>query len=161
MDGTRTTLVKAVQDIVMPLGLCLLHFCVDGSGEFIAEYYRDNCKTTTIVQQLSSTNTPEKNVISERDGRTIIDVARCMLNEAALPKSLCGKVAATASFLLDRLPNKTIGGDMSYYRMFGKYVGLSFPRPIGTSPYGGHQVHLSRRTRSPHHLQSQQQLRAH
>ena len=38
---------------------------------------------------------------------------------------------ATAVLLLDRIPNKTIGGDMPSYRMFGKHADLSFLRSIG------------------------------
>ncbi|CAM9560263.1 unnamed protein product, partial [Ascophyllum nodosum] len=61
-----------------------------------------------IIQQFSSPNTPKHNGLSERDGRTIMDVARCMLNGAVLPKSLRGKMAATVMFLLNRPPSKTI-----------------------------------------------------
>ena len=39
-DKVLTTLVKFVQDLLMPLGLCLLHLRVDGGSEFIADYYR-------------------------------------------------------------------------------------------------------------------------
>ena len=58
-DKALTTQVKFVQDFVMPLGLRLQHLHSDGGGEFIADFYRDYCKTTTIMQQFSSTNTPK------------------------------------------------------------------------------------------------------
>ena len=86
-DKALMTLVKFVQDLVMPLGLRLQHLRADGGGEFTADYYRDYCKTTVTIQQFSSPNTPEQNGLSERDGRTIMDVARCLPNGAALPKS--------------------------------------------------------------------------
>ena len=73
-------------------------------------------------------------------------------------------MAATAVFLLNRPPNKTIGGDTSYYRMFGRHVDMSFLRTIGTRSHGDHQAHLAltlRHTRSLNHLQPQQHLRAH
>ena len=53
-----------------------------------------------------------------------MNVIRCMLNGAALPKSLWGNDPAV--FLFSRLSNKTIGGNTSNYWMFGKRVGLSF-----------------------------------
>ena len=49
-----------------------------------------------------------------------MDVARCMLNGAALPKSLRGEMAASVVFLLNRPASKAIGGETSYKRMFGK-----------------------------------------
>ena len=111
-----------------------------------------------IIQQFSSPETPERNSLSERDGRTIMDVTQCMLNGA-----LGGKTTATAMFLLNHPPNKTIGGNTPYYSMFVKLIDLSFMRTIGARPHGGRQAHLkltSRHTQSPHHLQSQQLLRS-
>ena len=40
-----TTLVKFVQDIVMPLGLLFQHLRADGGGEFITDYDRNYCTT--------------------------------------------------------------------------------------------------------------------
>ena len=128
-----TTLAKFVPDLVMPLGLQYLR--VDGGSELTADYYRDYSKSTAIIQQFSSPNSPEQNGPSERDGRTIMDVARCLLNGVALPKSLWGEMGATAVFLPNRLPNKAIGGDTPYYRMFGKHADLCFLRTIGARDF--------------------------
>ena len=68
--------VKFVQDIVMPVGLHLLHLRADCVGKFIADYYDDYCKNTVVIQQLLSPHIPEQNKLSERDERTVIDVAR-------------------------------------------------------------------------------------
>ena len=121
-----TTLITLVREFVKPLELCLHHLCADGGGKFITDFYRDCCKTSLIIQQLSSHNTPYYNGLSKRDGRTIMDVVRCMLNGAALLRSLWEKMAATAAFLLDCPPSKTIGGDTSYYRMFVEHINPFF-----------------------------------
>ena len=131
-DKALTTLVKFVQDFVMPLRLHLQHLRADGGGEFIADYYGDYCKTTTILQQFSSPNAPKRNGLNKRGGRMLMDVARCMLNGA--PKAFGGKIEVIAIFLLNRPPSKTIGGDTSYYRMFGKHVDLSFLPTLETRP---------------------------
>ena len=65
-----------------------------------------------IIHQLSSPNALEQNSLSERDGSTTMDIARCRLNGATLSKPLWGKMAATAVFLLTP-PNTTIDGDAS------------------------------------------------
>ena len=43
-------------------------------------------------------------------------------------------------FLLNRPPSKTIGGDTSYDRTFGKHVDLFFLWTIGTRPHGDRQL---------------------
>ena len=75
------------------------------------------CKATAIVQQFISDNTPHS--LSERDGRTIINLPREMLNGAAMPNSLWTKIAA---------------------KIIGKYADLSFLRDVGTRPHGGRQA---------------------
>ena len=72
-------------------GANICHQRLEHPNEHMPDDYRDNYKTTAIIQQFSSPNTPKHNGFSERDGRTIMGVARCMLNGAALPKSLRGK----------------------------------------------------------------------
>ena len=68
-----------------------------------------------------------------------MDVTGCMLNE--VPKTLWWKIGGTAMLLLNYLPNKTIGGEMRYERVFGKHD-LSFMWTVGTCPDGSHQAHL-------------------
>ena len=133
-DEALTTIYSFVQDLVMSLGLRLLHIRADSDSEFIADFSCDYCKNTAVIQQFSFPNTPKENDLSKGDGRTIMDVVRCMLNGAALPKCPWGKMPATAVFLLNRLPNKTIGGDTPYYKMFAKHADLSFLLAIGTHP---------------------------
>ena len=107
-DTALITEVKFVQDFVMPLRLRLLHL-----GKFTADYYHAFCKAPATIQQFNSPNTPVNNSLSEWDGRTIMNVARCETNRAALPKFLWGGMATPVVFLLNRPPSKTIGGDTS------------------------------------------------
>ena len=97
-DKALTTLFKFVQDLVMPLGLHLQHLRADGGAVFTADYYREYCKTTAVMQQFRLSNTPEQNGLSELDGRTIMDAARGLLNGAALLKYFGGKWRAPRWF---------------------------------------------------------------
>ena len=66
---------------------------------------------------------------------------------------------------LNHPPSKTIGGDTSYDRMFGKHVDLFFVWTVGARPYGDRQAHLAPTLRhnpiSSSTTQSKKQLRAH
>ena len=102
-------------------------------------------------------STSEQNGLSERNGRTIMDVTRCLLNGAALPKALWGGVGGAAGLLLHDLPNKIIGGDTPYYKMFGKHTNLCVLRSIGAHGFvhsKGHLRKLDPRAREgdPHQL---------
>ena len=108
---------RFIQDLAIPLGLRVHRLRSDRRGEYIADYFRSYCKTTGIRQEFTPPYTPQANGLSERDGRTILNVTRCLLNEANLPKTLWGEVAATAVFLINRLPHSSINGDTPYYRM--------------------------------------------
>ena len=116
-DDALTTLCRFIQDLAIPLGLRIHRLRSDRGGEYIADYCRSYCKTTGIRQEFTPPYTPQANGLSERDGRTILNVTRCLLNEANLPKTLWGEIAATAVFLINRLPHSSINGDTPYYRM--------------------------------------------
>eukprot|EP00752_Nemacystus_decipiens_P017171 g15384.t1 len=130
-----SSLINFVQDIAVPLGLRVEYLRSDNGGEYVSSDFRNYCKTTGIVQQFTSPHTPQQNGISERDGRTIMNMTRCLLNEANLPKHLWGEIAATSVFLVNRLPHKALKGDTPYYRMFGKQANLSFLRIIGSRAF--------------------------
>ena len=85
-SDSLSSLVNFVQDIAIPLGLRVENLHSDNAGEYVNSTFREYCKTTGIVQRFSSPHTPQQNGISERDGRTRLNMARCLLNEANLPK---------------------------------------------------------------------------
>ena len=89
-------------------------------------------------------STSEQNGLGEWDGRTIVNVARCLLNGAALPKALWGGVVGAAGLLLRGFPNKIIGGDTPYYKMFGKHSNLYVLWSIGAHGFVHSKRHLRR-----------------
>ena len=115
-----STLIKFVQDVAIPLGLRVHRLRSDRGGEYIADYFRRYCKTTGILQEFTAPYTPQQIGSNERSGRTIFNMTRYLLNESGLPKFLRGEIAATAVFLMNRLPHRSINGGTPYFRMFGK-----------------------------------------
>ena len=143
-SDSLSSLVNYVQDVAIPLGLHLGYLHSDNGGEYVNAAFRDYCKSTGIVQQFSSPHTPQQNGVSERDGRTIMNMTRCILHEAKLPKQLWGEIAATSVFLINRLPLKALKGDTPYYRMFGKQANLSFLRIIGSRAFVHIEGHVTK-----------------
>ena len=134
-SDTLHTLGRFIQDLAIPLGIRVQHLCSDNKGEYTSGSFQEYCKSAGIRQQFSAPYTLQQNGVSERDGRTIMDITRCLLNETNLPKTLWREIASTAVFIINRLQHASIGGDTPHYRMFGKHAVLSFSRVIGTRAY--------------------------
>ena len=47
------------------------------------------------------------NGVSERRTRTLKDMARSMISQSTLPKSLYGEALKTTAYILNRVPTKT------------------------------------------------------
>ena len=130
-----TSLVNFAQDVVTPLGPRVRRLYTDNGKEYVNSDFRDYCKTTGVVQTFTAPHTPQQNGNSERDGKTIMNMTRCLLHEARLSKHLWGEIAASSFFWINRLPHKALKGDTPYYRMFGKQADVSFLRVIGARAF--------------------------
>lgn len=87
-----STLFKFVQDLAIPLGLRMQHRRTDNGGENTPGDFREILQHHRDQQQFTTTpNTPQQNGIPERDGRTVMNMIRCLVHEARLPKNLWGE----------------------------------------------------------------------
>ena len=135
------TLVRFVEDLAIPYGRRVVRLRSDGGGEYRAGYFQKYCKQTGIIQEFTATNTPQQNGISERDGRTIMEVTRCLLQGANLPGWLWGEVCCTAVYLVNRLPHSALGFHTPYFKMFGEQAALSHLRVVGARAFVHYEHH--------------------
>ena len=140
-DEAIGTLVRFNQDLAIPYGRRVVFLRSDGGGEYRAGYFQKYCKQTGIVQEFTATNTPQQNGISERDGRTIMGVTRCLLQGARLPGWLWGEVCCTAVYLVNRLPHSALGFQTPYFKMFGKQAVLTHLRVVGARAFVHYEHH--------------------
>jgi len=52
--------------------------------------------------------TPQQNGIAERKNRTLLDMVKSMMAHANLPISFWGDVLLTATYILNRVPSKSV-----------------------------------------------------
>ena len=83
----------------------------------------------------------ESNGIAEWYNRTIITAPHSMLT--GLPLALCAEAVATAVYLRNRLPNRSIGKSTPYESLYNKKPSINHLRPYGTKVF----VHLSEEKR--------------
>ncbi|GKB66088.1 retrovirus-related pol polyprotein from transposon TNT 1-94 [Tanacetum coccineum] len=74
----------------------------DNGTEFKNHKLEEFCDEKSISQNFSSPCTPEQNGVAERRNRTLIEVARTMINSVNLPKQFWGEAVNTACYNQNR-----------------------------------------------------------
>ncbi|CAN0542042.1 unnamed protein product, partial [Laminaria digitata] len=124
-----------VQSVVGPSGFRVEPLRVDKGGEFISKEFQDYCLQTGVSLEYASTNTPQQIGMSERVGRTLAAMVRCMLADSGLPKFLWGELMFTAAFLGNRAPHSAIGMQSPYKMLHGTEPDLRLLRVIGSRAF--------------------------
>ena len=97
----------------------------DRGGEYMSHEFDDHLKSCGIVPQLTPPGTPQRNGVSERRNRTLLDMVRSMMSRTDLPLSFWGYCLETAAFTLNRVPSKSV--EKTPHEMWtGKRPSLSF-----------------------------------
>ena len=97
------------------------------------EFYL-HLKQCGIVPQLTPPRTPQRNGVSERHNRTLLDMVRSMMSITNLPLSFWGYALETTAFTLIRALSKFI--EMTPYELyFGKKPKVSFLKIWGCDNY--------------------------
>ncbi|MBW0549240.1 hypothetical protein O181_088955 [Austropuccinia psidii MF-1] len=76
----------------------------DGGGDFINQPFKELAEQHGFTHIVASPYTPENNGIAERENRTILDKAQCLLLSSCLPKQYWSEAINTATYLTNILP---------------------------------------------------------
>ena len=80
----------------------------DRGGEYLSHEFGMHLRKCGIVSQLTPPGTPQRNGVSERRNRTLLDMVRSMMSLTDLPLSFWGYALETAAFTLNRAPSKSV-----------------------------------------------------
>ena len=103
-------------------------------GEYMSHEFSDHLKSCGIVPQLTPPGTPQRNGVSERRNRTLLDMVRSMMSQSDLPLSFWGYALETAAFTLNRVPSKSVV-KTPYEIWTGNVPSLSFLKIWGCEVY--------------------------
>src|SRR3954463_9412350 len=106
----------------------------DRGGEYLSYDFLTHLKASGIVSQLTPPGTPQRNGVSERRNRTLLDMVQSMMSLTDLPLSFWGYALETAAFTLNRAPSKSVE-TTPYELWFGKKPKLSFLKVWGCEAY--------------------------
>ena len=79
----------------------------DGGGEYTNSTFRKYLEAAGIQHKVSPAYSPSQNGRAERMNRTLMEGARCMLEDSQLGKEFSGYAVLTAAHIHNRLPSRT------------------------------------------------------
>src|SRR3954464_15056363 len=106
----------------------------DRGGEYMSHEFDDHLKSCGIVPQVTPPGTPQRNGVSERRNRTLLDMVRSMMSQSDLPLSFWGYALETPAFTLNRVPSKSVV-KTPYDMWAGKNPSLSFLKIWGCDAF--------------------------
>nr|GEU61468.1 retrotransposon protein, putative, Ty1-copia subclass [Tanacetum cinerariifolium] len=77
-------------------------------GEYISQEFLDHLKEHGIISHCTPPYTPQKNRVSERRNRTLLDMVRSMMSQTTLPTSFWDYALETAARILNMVPTKKV-----------------------------------------------------
>ena len=86
----------------------------DNGGEYTSLEFQSYLKKEGIVHELTVPRTPQQNGVAERLNRTLMEAVRSMLVGAKLPQKFWAEALATAVYLRNRSPTKSISDSTPY-----------------------------------------------
>jgi len=107
----------------------------DRGGEFISKDFNLFCEEEGIQRELTAPYTLEQNGIAERKNRTIVEMARSMLQARRLPNQFWAEAVATSVYLLNISPTKAVMNQTPYEAWHGRKPSVSHLRIFGCVAY--------------------------
>ena len=80
----------------------------DNSGEYVNSQFQNFCSEHVILHQTFCRHTPQKNGISKRKHRHIVETSLAVLYQSHLPLNFWSYAFSIASFLINKLPSSAL-----------------------------------------------------
>ena len=130
-----TSFQVIVQSVAVSSGFLVERLWVNKGGEFVSKEFEGYCLQTGVSLEYAGTNTPQQIGMSERVGRTLAAMVRCMLADGELPNFLWGGLMFTAAFLGNRVLHSAVGMQSPCKMLYGTKRDLQLLRVIGARAF--------------------------
>lgn len=107
----------------------------DNGGEYINGMFQGFLKKHGIRHQTTIPHSSEQNGVAERANRTIVEKARCMLQDSGLDKRFWAEAVNTAVYLKNISPTKAVIGKTPEEKWSNKKVNVNHLRIFGCVAY--------------------------
>jgi len=112
----------------------------DRGREYLSDMFKWYCEEKGITRYLTIPYTSQQNDVAERRNRTLLDMVRSMMAQAILPISFWGDALLTATYILNRVPNKSVS-TTSYELWNDRKPHLDHLHPWGSAGYVHNPTH--------------------
>ena len=110
-------------------------FWTDNGGEFTSDEFEGYLKDNGIKHELTIPKSPQQNGVAERMNRTLVEMVRCMLADAQVPKTFWAEALSTACYIRNRSPTKAVPGQTPYEALYGDKPTVGHFRVFGCTAY--------------------------
>lgn len=104
----------------------------DNGLEFVNQKMRKFLESKGILHQKTVSYSPQQNGVAERANRTVIEKARCLLEDAQLPKQYWAEAVRTAVYLNNRSPTRALNNITPYEAWFSRKPNLKHLKIFGS-----------------------------
>ena len=116
---------------------------LDGGGEYTSREFAEHLKLEGIKHIVSPPYNPRQNGLAERMNRTIMETARCLLEDSKLGKEFWGYAVLTATHIHNQLPSRSHENRSPIEHWTGKVPGIGHLRVFGSTAW----VYISKENR--------------
>lgn len=107
----------------------------DNGREYINSNLQMFLKNNGIRHQTTVPHSPQQNGVAERANRTIMEAARCMLQDASLAQKFWAEAVNTAVYIRNRCPTKAVMGCTPEEKWSNRKVSIKHFRIFGCVAY--------------------------
>jgi len=115
----------------------------DGGGEYISRGFRKYLAESGIQHMISTPYNPSDNSLAERMNRTIVENARCILQDSRLGNTFWGHAVLTAAHIHNRIPSHSRNDKSPMEFWIGKVPAIGHLRIFGSTVW----VHVPKERR--------------
>ena len=137
----KSEVSQALEDMLAHaknLGHNIKEILSDNGGEFDNDNIRRILQKNGITQRLTAPYTPQQNGGSEREHRTLVEMARTLKNsnpEMNFPSSLWAEFISTSAYILNRTGKSSLQNISPYELWIGQKPRIRHMRIVGSSCY--------------------------
>eukprot|EP00253_Pinus_taeda_P016023 PITA_16023 len=107
----------------------------DNGGEFCSSAFSNFCDTHGIKHQFTTPYTPQQNSVVEHRNRTIVEMARSMLQHKSVPNKFWAEAVFTVVYLLNQSPTQAVKGKTPEEVWSGRKPKISHLKVFGSIAY--------------------------
>ncbi|CAN0918339.1 Retrovirus-related Pol polyprotein from transposon TNT 1-94, partial [Linum grandiflorum] len=104
----------------------------DNGGEFISQEFSMFCEDLGIIHEFSVARTPQQNGVVERKNRTLVEIARSMLNDFSIATKFWAEAVNTACHVINRVLIRKKTLKTPYEIWNNRKPNISYFQPFGS-----------------------------